>query len=263
MKTEPFKEIKIIFDSNQESVRQLINFDRILLDFCIGRIEVLENTLINNQEIRLTNNIFLPTQTIKALKNIRENDSMRPQYESIFNQCVVLAVSHFSSTIHSIFKKAINYACSNCPELLTAINEDIKISFNELKSYDFNLVEGLGDLIIQKKDISFQDMQSSHRTFKNFFNIDCEKDIHTNNIIFAQASRHSIVHASGLADGKFIKQVKEAFPRDIKKEIQIDENLQFKTEEIETIQSSMSIYVNRLINTINKRIEINPTNHNN
>lgn len=38
----------------------------------------------------------------------------------------------------------------------------------------------------------------------------------TNNIIIAQASRHLIVHSSGIADEKFFRQIQNADPRDIK-----------------------------------------------
>jgi hypothetical protein len=254
MTTEIFNDIQLTFENNQQSVRQLVNFDRILLDFCIMQVESLEGRLRTNEEIRLTNVIFLPTNTITALKNIRQNDSMRSQYESIFNQCLVLSVSHFSSTIHSIFKQAINHACCGCPELLKASSEDIKISFDELKSHHFDLTDSLGDLILKKKDISFQDMQSTHRAFKTFLDIDIEKDAHTNNIIVAQAARHSIVHALGQADEKFFKQIKDAFPRDLKGEIQNEQSIKFMTLEIESVQYSMKVYVDRLINNLNEKI---------
>jgi hypothetical protein len=253
-KTHLFEEIKETFARNQDSVRQLMDFDRILIDFCIVHIEALESRLKNNKEIQLTSAHFLPSHTIEALKSIRKNDSMRPQYKSIFNQCLVLSVSHFSSAVHSIFKQAINHACCCCPDLLTASNEDIKFSFEELKNYHFDLTDSLGDLVIKKKDISFQDMQSAHRAFKNFLNVECEKDIYTNDIIFAQAARHSIVHALGHADEKFIKQIKDAFPRQIKDDIKPEELIQFESNEIENVLTSMDLYINRLIENIEQRI---------
>ncbi len=252
--TKIFQEIKETFDKNQESVKQLMNFDRVLLDFCIMQVEGLESRLKSNQEIQLSSIHHFPTITIQALKNIRQNDSMRDQYQSIFNQCLVLSVSHFTSSVHSIFKQAINHACCCCPDLLTATNEDIKITFDELKSHHFDLTDGLGELIVKKKDISFQDMQSTHKAFKSFLNIDCEKDNHTNNIIFSQAARHTIVHALGQADEKFIRQIKDAHPRDLKSDIQYEASIQFSSEEIEVIQTSMTFYIDRLMLNIEERI---------
>jgi hypothetical protein len=156
MTTDLFKDIEDAFERNQVSVTQLINFDRILLDFCIMQVESLEARLKNNDEIKLTNVQWFPTATITALKTIRQNDSMRPQYEDIFNQSVILSVSHFSSAIHSIFRRAINYASRHSPHLLSSSNEDIKITFDELKMYNFNLTENLGDLVIKKKILAFK-----------------------------------------------------------------------------------------------------------
>lgn len=254
MATELFLHIKRTFDKNQESVRELLHFDRIILDFCLGQMETLEHRLKNNSEINITNLHLLPSTTINALRQVRENDSLRVQYESMFNQSLVLAVSHFSSTLHSIFKEAVDQACCCCPNLLTATSEDIKITFDELKIYHFDLTNGLGELIIKKKDISFQDMQSTQRAFKTFFNLNLEKDSITHDIILAQAARHSIVHAEGIADEKFIKQIKDANPRTVKPNVEPESKLQFLTEEIEQIQASMTNYIDRLIDKLEDRI---------
>ncbi|MDP1814571.1 MAG: hypothetical protein Q8K92_09010 [Leadbetterella sp.] len=258
MSFEVFETIKINFQKNQESVRQLLDLDRTLLEFCIISIEALEVKLKSNSEIQLTNVHFLPSSTLSALKNIRTNDSLRAQYDEMFNQGLVLAVSHFSTAIHSIFKEAINQACRCSPDSLTAMNEDIKITFEELKNYNFDLTERLGDLLVKKKDISFQDMQSVHRAFKTFFNLDLERTTNVNNIIFAQAARHSIVHAEGLADEKFIKQIKGCENRTIKQNIIPNEKILFSTIEINEIQACMSFYINNLILQLDLKIGVDP-----
>ncbi len=255
MATELFSEIKLTFNKNQDSVNLLLNFDRIIIDFCLGNLEGLEENLKSNDQVKITNIHLLPSTTITALRNIRKNDSLRAEYEGMFNQCLVLAVSHFSSAMHSIFIEAINQACCCCPDLLTATSEDIKITFEELKSHHFDLTDGLGDLVVKKKDISFQDMQSVHRAFKTFFNLDIERDIDAMNIILAQAARHSIVHANGIADEKFIRQVRDTSLRTVKKEIVENEFIQFETKEIEEVQKSMNSYLNRLIEQLDHRIQ--------
>jgi hypothetical protein len=233
--------------NNSEAIHQLMNFDRILLDFCIQQLQQLEENLKNNQQTKITVATLLPANTINALQNIKENDSMRGKYKDIFNQCLVLLVSHFTSALGSVFKKSINYASSCSPELLKASGDDIKISFQELKEFNFNLSENLGDVVIKKKDISFQDMQSTNRAFKNFLDIDMNNHDSQNDLIFAQASRHSIVHASGFADEKFIKQISNALPRKIKPEIRENHKIEFSTAEIEIVISNMSSYLNDLI----------------
>jgi hypothetical protein len=241
--------------NNAEAVRQLMNFDRILLDFCIYHLQQLENNLKNNQQTKITVASLLPTNTITAIQNIKQNGSMREQYKDIFNQCLVLSVSHFSSALGSIFKQSINYASSYSPELLKASGEDIKISFQELKDFKFNLCENLGDIVIKKKDISFQDMQSTNRAFKNFLEVDMNNHKSQNNLIFTQASRHSIVHASGFANEKFMQQINHAQPRELKKDIQANDKIEFSTDEIEIVISNMNNYLSALISKIYQKIK--------
>lgn len=254
MKTETFADIRSNFVENQNSVIQLMNFDRVLLDFCIGQIEMLDSRLKSNMDISVTNAIYFPGVTLNALNDIRKNDSMRLEYQHIFNQCLVLSISYFSSTIHTLFKKAISYACTNCPELLTASNEGIKITFDELKLYHFNLTDTLGDLILKKKDISFQDMQSTHKAFNDFFNINLPRDKDVNNIILGQAARHSIVHASAIADEKFMKQIKDCNPRDIKIDIIAESAIEFYPDEINCVKDCMILYIDRIITLIEDKI---------
>ncbi len=252
---EKFTDIINTFNQNQESVKQLMNFDQFILDLCILHLEALDKKLRSNNEIKITNKVFLPSNTIRALKGIRKNNSMSIHYESIYNQSLVLSISYFTSTLQIIFRESINYACCCCPELLSAKNDDIKITFNELKKYQFDLSDNLGDLIIKKKGISFQDMKSTVRTFKDFLNVNCERDMHMNNIIFAQASRHSIVHSLGKIDDAFLSQIKNATPRDIKATHRIEDPLKFTIDEINVILTSMQTFISRLVDKICDKIE--------
>lgn len=93
------KQIIDNFKKNIASVESLANFDRVVLDFAISSIDSLQERL----KEKFANERLLATATLKQLKNIRENDSMRPQYKEIFNQCVVLLVSYFGSAVSDIF----------------------------------------------------------------------------------------------------------------------------------------------------------------
>jgi predicted AAA+ superfamily ATPase len=176
------------------------------------------------------------------------------QYEGIFNQCLVLTVSYFASTITSLFRQTINYAGQNSPFLIEASNEDLKISLSELRQYDFDLRNNLGDLIIRKKDFSFQDMQSVSRSFKTFLNIDIIKDQDLNNIIMAQASRHAIVHSLATSDEKFMKQIRDANPRDVLNNIEFGQQIKYQPDDIYKVIQSMKIQLLKIIESIDRRV---------
>jgi len=208
------------FNQHIASVNKLMNFDRIVLDFCIESIKRLDERIKNNEEIKVTNVYLLPTSTIQTLEGIKENDSLRNQYESIFNQCLVLLVSYFSTICKEIFTKSIDYISLHDKQYFTPIKEDIKLSFEEISKYDFNLSGNLGQVIVDKKNISFQDMQSIVRSFEKYLLIEQPgKDNRINNIILAQAARHCIVHTSEITDEKFFHQIRNSSNRDVLKSL--------------------------------------------
>ncbi|MCK4979706.1 MAG: hypothetical protein KAS62_04880, partial [Candidatus Delongbacteria bacterium] len=155
-----------------------------------------------------------------------------------------------------IFTKTMNYACKKYSDLIVASNEEIKITFNDLKNHKFDISENIGELVVKNKSISFQDMQSVQRAFEKYFGIQLERDEYTNDIIFALASRHIIVHKSAVVDSKFEQQIKDANNRDIKVKLELDQKIQFETSEVEMVQNSMNIYINNLINKINDKISV-------
>lgn len=243
------------FESHIDSVNKLMNFDRIVLDYCISSVKSLDDRLKKNDEIKITNVRFLPTNTIMALENIKNNDSLRHQYESIFNQCLVLLVSYFSSISKEVFRKAIDYFSIHNTSFLGAIKEDIKLSFEEMSTYDYNLSGKIGQLIIEKKSISFQDMQSINRTLKKYLKIDFKSiDKKTNNIILAQASRHCIVHSSEIVDEKFLNQIRNAENRDVIKDVSLNKKISVSPQEVELISESMREYFKEVIDKILKKI---------
>ena len=238
------KQIIENFENNIGLVDNLANFDRIVLDFAISSIDALQNRLKDKFE----NERFLASSTLKQLRNIRKNDSMRPQYEEIFNQCVVLLVSYFGSAVSDIFKEYVTVNLSDRPEKV--LREELKFTIGELCDFDFDLSDQIGEIIALKKDISFQDMKSIRRNFHAFLGISIEKDKKVNNIILGQACRHVIVHSGAIADAKLIKQVSEAIPRDLKKQIVENSRIQFTTDEIKLLSDSMLDYLKNLVNKL-------------
>ena len=200
-----------------------MSFDNILLDFCIVQIEQLNERIKNNNEIKITNVYFLPETTLKELKLIKQHESFKIQYESIYNQCLVLLVSYFTSTVKDLFRDVLQYYSDKKKESLKSINAELKFTFEELESYGFDLSKSVGNIIIKKKNLTFQD-----------------------NIILAQAARHAIVHSLSIADEKFMNQISQSQARTLKKNISMNDELKFSPNEIEVIMSDMREFLKRI-----------------
>lgn len=249
------KPIKLNFNSNINSIREFLTFDKILLDFCITQIEKLDERIRNNEEIQLTNLRLLPTDALNQLKSIRQNNSFKSKYETLNNQSLVLLISYFTSALKDIFKESLEYLALNKREVFKSVEIDFKISLQELGEYDFNLTKSIGDIIIRKKDISFQDMQSIVREFKNYLSIEIEKNELVDNIILAQASRHSIVHSLGIADEKFMRQIANATKRTLKQTIRPNDEIVFSITEIEKIILDLKTFIDNLTKEISLKFE--------
>lgn len=243
-------EIENRFYKNSDSVKELMNFDRVILDFCISQIDCLNTNL--KEVAKINNPMLLVDRTLLALQGIREHDSMRNQYEPIFNQCLVLLVSHFTVALEDFFKSAIDVLISKNKFGVFEKDESIKISLNELITTNFDLTNNFGELLLKKKEISFQDMQSTNRAFFQYLNYTIPTDSNLNNVIFAQASRHTIVHSSAIADDKFIHQIRNILPRDIKQGIRKNEKIKMTPDEIILIDNSMRNIISNCINIIKK-----------
>lgn len=253
--TGPFVEELEQHERNQDEVRHLLGFDNIILDFCIAAIEGLEERLLNNDEIKLTSVYHLPSATLSALRGIRKNGSMRTQYENMYNQCLVLSVSYFVSGLEALFVQGVNQACCCCPDLLVANREDLKFSISELRACDFNLGEHLGKMIVQKKDISFQNMQTGLKAFKDFLGVEGFTDELVHDSILALANRHAIVHNLAVVDERFQALVKNASKRTVHtEEYNIDDLIKFTPEEVIRLQGSMSSLLEEIAETMNARI---------
>jgi len=234
-------QVKSNFADNVAIVEKLMNFDEAIAYFCLS---VLKKTDEGLESIEYDKHpSFSVKPMIKQIENIRKNDSLQPNYEIMFNQCVVLLVSYFGSAIEDLFRVALQNKIDN-KELGKLDDEEIKLTVGQLV-YDKN---NIVDLFISKKDISFQDMQSIARAFKQYIGTDeISRDKVVNNIILSQACRHCIVHDGSTVNKKVIDQLKSANPRELKTDIKINEAIRFNEEEIKIIIPSMMQYVDRLI----------------
>ena len=230
------------FRKHLESVRRLMNFDRDLIDFALQMVGELGDRL---RKAGFENPLLNADGTLRALKQVRQNDSLRPRYETVFNQSLVLLVSYFASTMHELFADALRIAVLT-DEDSVLFREEVKLSIRELRDSSADFPLGLPDILIKAKDISFQDMQSIGRAFNTYVNVSVPRDSSTNDIIMAQACRHVIVHAGGSADERFMRQVISAVPRNVKQEISLGTRIQFAPDEVELVGTSMNRYITDL-----------------
>ncbi len=251
--TPTLKEInsKIIttFEKNVQIVNDLINFDRIVLSTAITDLEKLSEKL--KQHHKLDNPHLSVDKTLENLRNIQKNDSLRTHYGTIFNQALVLLVSHFASALSDVFVSSLTYGFQK-KKLGHLKKEEMKLTFGELeKIIEVARKEILAEVFSSKKEISFQDMQSVYKAFKNYLHLTITKDVNVNNIIVSQACRHSIVHDGAIVNSKTLKQVEEVFPRNFKEQLVLDSEINLSLEEIMLIETSMMKYLERIIAGLN------------
>ena len=232
------------FEQNVKSVEKLINFDRHVLEMAIDSIGKLHERLIQPPN-NITNEKLNGKRTLDQLQNIRTNDSLKLYYSTINNQAVVLLVSYFGSAIADLFRKAA-LASVNSREEESVLNTEIKLKVKDLLDFHSSDEQSIGNILINKSDISFQDMKSIQREFKSFFSINIPKEDHVNEIILSQACRHSIVHEGSIVNERIINQVRSANPRKLKTSLVVNQDIEFTEEEIVIVSNSMRKYVENL-----------------
>jgi hypothetical protein len=214
------------FEEHLRTVDELISFDRIILDLCINHIDNL-NERLKSGPFGINNPLYLAENTLQTIKNVRQNDSLRTNYLSMFNSCLVLQVSYFTSIVDDIFHHTIGR--------LNSHNQRPDLNLNLLK---------------QNNDVNFQNMNSILKTYKKYLNVEINKNSICNTIILAQCSRHAIVHSLGKADQKFINQTEPSRPRDIKQKFELDEKIQFTSSELEFVKYAMQEFISNLCEKI-------------
>ncbi len=237
-----FKQATQTFQHNVESVFQLAEFDHVVLDYSISVLKTIQKRATQDgiDNYRLT-----VDKGLEQVQNIRAHDSMRTDYEHIFNQCVVLLVSYFGSAISEIFEACIAELLKTDSEQ-PLLREEVKLTVRELFEMDSDPRGRVGELLIRKDKISFQDMKSIARAFADHCGHRPEKNHDVNDIIVGQACRHAIVHAGAIVSAKCAEQVKKAVPRSLKEDLPKDSRIQFTVDELHLLSESMKRYVANL-----------------
>jgi hypothetical protein len=237
------------FESNLNAVARLLHFDDLIIEAAVGGLRRLQFELEQKNRNLAANTV---ANRALLLTNLKGADLLRPDYQIMFNQCVVLLVSHFGSALHTLFRQAVA-AALRVGALVPAADEELKVSWRAVLAAEADRDLMFADLLIAKHEVSFQDMQSVVRAFKNHLDVNIERTSRTNNIIVGQAARHVIVHSGAIVDGKLLNQVRRANPRTLKPELpEIGQPIQFSTEEVEQLSSDMLAYVQQIVLTLQR-----------
>jgi hypothetical protein len=242
------------FDYNVASVFQLVDFDHVIIDFAVDGLRMLARDL---EDRGVNTAVMMVTNRAAMLENVKNADSLRPQYEQMFNQCVVLLVSYFGSAIHRIFREGV-IAALKTEALVPVTDEELRVSWRGLERADGEREAIFADVLVAQKDISFQDMQSISRAFRELLDVSVERNAHTDNIILGQAARHAIVHASSVVDARMIHQLRSAQTRTLKPKLTARQAIRFQPTEVRELASSMQAYITSLCDALSSKLTPNP-----
>jgi len=227
------------FRRDLESIYSLLDFDQFIIDLPLSEIRALK-TYAEEQDLPIVKQKAEKLE--KILTGIREHGSTKITYGTIYNQCIVLAVSYFSAALENLFEYCIESSLkAGGSEVLRS--EEIKLRVKDICSIGPNPLSQVGEFLVSNNKISFQDMKSIKRSFKEYLNVDIIKDELTNDIIFAQAARHIIVHNGSEINSRFQNQILAAAPRTIKPELPYTGKLSFGKEEIIQVGRRMEEYM--------------------
>jgi hypothetical protein len=229
------------FQANVVVVEGLLEFGNLII---AAAVEGLRKVEVELEAKHLNSIVDLVRNRARMLENIK-TESLRPQYEAMFNQCVVLLVSHFGSAVHSLFRNAVESALRTNSQL-PVVSHELKVSWQSVTDSDEPKEALFAELLISQQDLSFQDMQSIGRAFKTHLKVEIPKDRSLNNIIAGQASRHVIVHNAGRVDGRMVRQLRDAEPRDLATSLSPGATVTFAPSEIRVLAESMTSYLSTL-----------------
>lgn len=233
------------FRLNRQKVSDLLKFDQHLLSLVQTRLQGVQDAQ-NKANPPFNNPRHRVDTVLQFVTNIRQNNSLATHYDTIHNQGIVLLVSYFAAALHDLYRLTFTHILSTSPpkQLLT---EDFKVTIGDLialKSDDS--FSPIADLYIDKKDLSFQDMQSIQRAFTELIEFAPKRCDRMNDIILAQACRHAIVHTGEVVNRRTDVQLTKAIPRTLKPILKEGMRIAFTESEVTTAAEAMQWYLTEL-----------------
>jgi hypothetical protein len=95
------------FVSNIHQIEDLLTLDELILEIPIC---LLEEVVEAHDRMKIHNPQARVDRPLTLLRNIRANESLETRLQTVRNQCVVLAVSHFTSAVRWIFLEELSAA---------------------------------------------------------------------------------------------------------------------------------------------------------
>jgi hypothetical protein len=235
------------FKANLDEVDRLVNFDRDILQITTSAVQTLHEQL----KQRIGDERMNGGRLLQLISGIRDNDSVRARYQAIYNQAVVLLVSHFASALGDVFREAVSTRLES-PDPGKLLEEEFKLTITDIKERDWTLKGAIPDLLIAKYDFTFQDMGATARAFQNYTDLRAPRGECMNNIIAAQACRHVIVHAGGRVGERTVRQVSKAVPRALRPTLIIGSQITLTLDELEVIKVNMLQFIEELTSSAEK-----------
>lgn len=236
---DPIKE----FNDGVDKVRSLLEFDKELLSFCADYLE----KMAGGWEPRFKAQYQGVQAVIQTLRNSREEERLKPKFQIIANQGVVLLVSYFSAALFNLFRKHVVQA------LQTGLSEKASQEF-EIKVPARRLIEltkehlELGTFIAEKRGYSFQNVEDICTAFEDHFKVPLrDADLKgridmirtRNDVQLALACRNVIVHQGTVIDSRFVRQIRNANPRTLLTNLKSGEPINFSSDEVLFIATEM------------------------
>ena len=216
-----------------------MRFDDLVLDVMLIPLRRLSDRLTR---LNVDNLRYRPDQLIGVLENIKSNESLRPYYAAMYNQCLVLLVSYFAAAVRELYVDALAAAFDQ-GTVSALLETEVRITARELRESPAASSYLVAQSFADSKDVSFQDMQSIDRAFRRFFPGVPERGQMVNDIVAGQALRHAIVHSGGVVDRKVVQQLRGAVPRTIRPVVVEGESVSFQRAEVRAVAKKMLKYI--------------------
>lgn len=256
------------FKANAESVQRLLEFDQLVLEVAVRQLRSLETSTAAQWTHVLKRLGDLPEYSddpklspvlsvknaLGVLERIHENRSLKPHYEVMINQALVLLVSYFGSAIRDLARAGVVRALTQGTHS-EVLHFEVRALAEELKDLDRPIIEFIADRVVESSDVSFQDMKSIGRVWKDYFGFEHLRDETLNDIIAAQGCRHAIVHSGLITDNRLIGQLKGARPRSLKPRLAFGDRIQFTQEEVQRAERAMTAYIERAASDLDASLQ--------
>jgi hypothetical protein len=235
----------VTFEKNATQVYELMDFDEKIVAFLREALAGLVRR--QTDATKPIPPAWSASPLLKLVESIRQNNSLEPYYSQMFNQCLVLLVSHFSSAIRELYMGAVAEGIRERTMLPGLAEEQLSVRIADITEPDADLSRELAHLLASKKGTSFQDMQSVARAFNDHLGYQPVKDADTDNIIIAHACRHAIVHDGAQVNSRTIRQIRNTNNATLSVRVHEGERLQFRPTDVQAVGSSMLAYLGRAV----------------